>query len=99
MLDLFNTFAAGMLATVSAWAVMSPRVRCGLIAHIGLVMISVGFFGVFLMGFETYIYAAAMAAAQAFVHVGLVLCAIGYAQRTRRRGQQRRVSDWVERRG
>lgn len=98
MLEIFNTSAAGVLAVVAAWAVMSQRVRCGLIAHLGLASISCGFFAVFLMGLQPYTYVQGLAAAQAFVHLGLVLCAIGYGQRWRRRGHQRRVSDWVERR-
>lgn len=98
MLEVFNTAASGLLAGVAAWAVMSPRVRCGLLAHLGLVLVSVGFFGVFLMGMQGYSYLAALEAAHAMVHIGLVLCALGYLQRARRRGHQRRVSDWVERR-
>lgn len=98
MLDLFNTTVSGMLAAAAGWAVMSPRVRCGLLAHLGLVLVSLGFFGVFLMGMQGYSYHSATAAAHAMVHVGLVMCALGYLQRARRRGHQRRVSDWVERR-
>jgi heme A synthase len=98
MLDAFNTAAAGILSAMGAWAVMSPRVRCGLVAHLGLALISFGFFALFLMGLQPYSFQDANAAAEAFVHLGLVLCAIGYVQRARRRGHQRRASDWVERR-
>lgn len=98
MLHVFNTCAAAVLAVASCWAVMSPRVTCGLVAHVGLALVSFGFFSVFLLGLQPYTYVQALSAAQAFVHLGLVLCAVGYAQRWRRRGHQRRVSDWVERR-
>lgn len=99
MIDLFNTAAAGVLSAVAAWAVMSPRVRCGLLAHVGLALISFGFFGVFLMSVQAYYTDhGALAAAHAFVHVGLVLCATGYFVRARRRGHQRRTSDWIDRR-
>lgn len=96
MIDLFNTAAAGVLSAIAAWAVMSPRVRCGLLAHVGLALISFGFFGVFLMGFQGYTFTGAIAAAHAFVHLGLVLCAIGYAKRARQHGPRRRSSDWVD---
>lgn len=98
MLDLFNVAASGVLAFVSGWAVMSTRVRCGLLMHAGLVCMALGFMGVFLISIGPYAYAAAVSAANAFVHGGLVLCALGYLQTTRKRGHRRRVSDWVERR-
>lgn len=94
MIDLFNTAAAGVLSAVAAWAVMSPSVRCGLLAHVGLALISFGFFGVFLMGFQGYTFTGAIAAAHAFVHLGLVLCVIGYMRRSRRQ-PRRRASDWM----
>lgn len=97
MLDMFNTAAAGTLSAIGAWAVMSPRVRCGLVALLGLALISFGFFVIFLLGLQPYTYQSAVAAAQAFVHVGLVLVVVGYLQRSRKRGHQRRASDWVER--
>lgn len=99
MLDAFNTSISCVLALVTAWAAMSHRVRCGLIAHVGLALISFGFFGVFLMSVQAYYTDhGALAAAHAFVHVGLVLCATGYFVRARRRGHQRRTSDWIDRR-
>lgn len=97
MLDVFNTIVSGLLAAAAAWAVMSPRVRCSLIALLGLALVSIGFFAVFLIGFQGYAFQEGVAAAHAIVHVGLVLCAIGYWQRARRHGHQRRASDWVER--
>lgn len=98
MLDWFNTFAAAALSMGAGWAVMSTKVRIGLLMHIGLAMVAVGFLGVVLISLGTYSAGSAFAAANAFVYAGLVLCAIGYARRSRRRGHQRRASDWVERR-
>jgi hypothetical protein len=98
MLDWFNTAAAGVLALIAGWAVMSDKVKVGLIMHLGLVLVAVGFLGVFLVALGPYAYPSGIAAANALVHAGLVLCAIGYAQRALRRGHQRRASDWVERR-
>lgn len=98
MLDWFNAAAAGVLACAAGWAVMSPHVRIGLLMHLGLVFVAVGFLGVFLIALDPLAYHAAVKAANAIVHVGLVLCAVGYLQRCHRRGPQRRASDWVERR-
>lgn len=98
MIDWFNTTAAGALALGSGWVVMSPRVRIGLLMHLGLVLVAIGFLGVFLVRLGPYAATNAISAANAFVHAGLVLCAIGYVCRARRRGHQRRASDWVDRR-
>lgn len=97
MLDIFNASISGLLAAAATYAVMSPRVQCGMLAHIGLVLVSVGFFGLCLMGINGPAYHSATASAHAMVYVGLLLCALGYLQRARRRGHQRRVSDWIER--
>lgn len=96
MLEWFNTTAAGVLAFGAGWAVMSDKVKIGLLMHLGLVLVAIGFLGVFLVSLGSYAASSAVAWANAFVHAGLVLCAIGYVRRWRRRGHQRRASDWVE---
>lgn len=98
MLEWFNTVAAGVLAAISGWAVMSPRVQLGLVMLVGMATVSLGFLALCLLGLQGYAYADGKAAASALVHAGLVLLAIGYWRRARRRGHQRRASDWVERR-
>lgn len=97
MIDMFNMVMSGLLASISGYAVMSQRVRCGLVAQLGLVLVSVGFLGVTLIALQAYAFHDALAAAHALVHAGLVLIAAEYILRARRRGHQRRASDWVER--
>lgn len=97
-IDAFNTAAAGVLFLCSGWIAMSPKCRTGLVIHIGLVMVSLGFLALCLLGLQYYAFGSGIAAANALVHMGLVVCAIGYAHRARRRrSHQRRTSDWVER--
>ena len=96
MIDMFNMVMSGLLASVSGYAVMSQRVRCGLLAHFGLVLVSLGFLGVTLMALQSYTFASAIAAANALVHLGLVLIVVEYILRASRRGHQRRASDWMD---
>lgn len=97
MLDWFNTTAAAVLCAIAGWAVMSPRVQMGLLIHTGLVLMSVGFLGTFLMSLQGWAFNSSVHAANALVHLGLVLCAAGYFKRARRSGNKRRASDWVDR--
>lgn len=98
LFDAFNTAAASVLCLFSSWIAMSPTFRTGLVIHIGLVMVSVGFLALCLLGLQSYAFGSGIAAANALINLGLVVCALGYAWRARRRGHQRRASDWVERR-
>ena len=52
MIETFNTGMAFLLATITGWAIMSHRVRDGIIVKIGLSFISIGFFGLFLIELE-----------------------------------------------
>lgn len=96
MLDIFNTTIVGFLALAAGWAVMSPRVQTCLLVHVGLVFVSVGFLGLFLVSLAPYSYDSGIAAANAFVYLGLVLCSLGYLKRTRKSGHKRRSSDWID---
>ena len=96
MIDMFNTSMSCLLAIISGYAVMSQRVRCGLLAHFGLVLVSLGFLGVTLMALQSYTLTSAIAAANALVHLGLVLIVVEYILRASRRGHQRRASDWMD---
>jgi predicted anti-sigma-YlaC factor YlaD len=98
MLDVVNTLAAGVLFVAAAWAALCPRVHAGLVGHIGLVLVAVGFFGLCLIGVQGTLTHGAARHASAFVHVGLLACAAEYCLRLRRHGKRRRASDWVDRR-
>lgn len=95
-LDTFNTVVTAILSAAAGWAAMSPRVRCGLLALLGLVLVALGFLGVFLMSVQGVADHSGTAAAHAMVHAGLLLCGAGYWRQFRRRGHQRRASDWID---
>ena len=92
MIEIFNTCMACILATVTGWAIMSHRVRDGIVVKIGLSFISIGFFGVFLISLEG---GYDKSPGHAMVYAGMLICACGYLFRARRkRSAQRRVTDW-----
>lgn len=98
MTEAFNTIMSLVLALLASVAVLSARVRDGIIIKGGLICIALGFLGAALVSLEQS-GAAALATAHALVHVGLLVIAVGYLWRTyrsRRSGTMRRVSDWVD---
>jgi len=95
MLDTFNTAMSLLLSLLSGWAIMSQRVRDGIVIKIGLALISLGFMAVVFLADESH-RAQQLAAAHAMVHLGLLICAGGYLFRARK-GKVRRLSDWVGR--
>ena len=95
--DTFNTTVTAVLSAAAGWAAMDSRFKCGLLALLGLVLVSFGFLGVFLMGLQGNADHAGLAAAHAMVHAGLILIAAGYLRQFRKHGHKRRLSDWIER--
>ena len=102
MLDAFNTTMSLLLSTLSAWAILSCRVRDGIIVKTGLICISLGFLALFLLAFDPG-GRQPLAFANALVHIGLLICVGGYLVRNWRHrpraGQgprKRRLSDWVD---
>ena len=92
MIEIFNAVMALLLSSVTGWAIMSHRVRDGIVVKIGLSFISVGFLGVFLASLEG---GYDKSFGHAMVYVGMLICAMGYLFRTRRkRSAQRRITDW-----
>ena len=92
MIEVFNTCMAALLATITGWAIMSHRVRDGIIVKIGLSFISIGFFGLFLIALEDGFD---KSFAHALVYAGMLICAVGYLFRRRRnRSALRRATDW-----
>ena len=87
MIENFNTFMSLLLATISGWAIMSNKVRDGIVIKIGLSFVSIGFFGVFMIALES---GGDKSVGYALVHAGMLLCALGYLfRRPRRRGAPR----------
>lgn len=100
MIANFNTFMSVLLASLAGWAIMSHRVRDGVIVKAGLICVALGFLGAALVSIDNGDHNS-LASAYALVFVGLLICAVGYLLRSRRhrsRGisAQRRLSDWVD---
>lgn len=98
MIENFNTFMSLILSVITGWAIMSQRVRDGVIVKSGLICVAIGFIGAALVSIDNGDHNS-LATAHALVFVGLLICAVGYLLRThrsRRRGTMRRVSDWVD---
>lgn len=102
MLDVFNSTMSLLLSALSGWAILSCRVRDGIIVKIGLTFISLGFLGVFMLALDPG-GAQPLAFSNALVHIGLLICVGGYLvrhwrhrPRARQGPRQRRLSDWVD---
>lgn len=91
-----NVGACTLLAALSAWAVLSPRVRDGVVIKVGLIFAAQGFAGLGLalaVGHPFVIIVRALG----LLHVGLLIVVCGWIWRMRREGNsQRRVSDWMD---
>jgi hypothetical protein len=98
MLNTFNLVAALVMVCLCGWAIMDPKVKDGIVIKIGLMFIALAFVGFFALGLEPT-RMEVLEAAQALLHLGLIVCLIGYVVRRRRHAQAtRRASDWVDRR-
>lgn len=92
----FNAVACLLLALLAAWAVISPRVRDGVVIKLGLILLAMGAAGLAVAlatGDPAYVVLRALV-----LHtVGLYLIAVGWLWRARRaRAPCRRASDWVD---
>ena len=98
MIENFNTLMSMLLATITGWAIMSHRVRDGVVVKLGLILVALGFIGAALVSIDGGDHNS-LASAHALVFVGLLVCALGYLLRKRRhkqRGGLHRLSDWVD---
>ena len=98
MLDQFNNSVQLLLCAVAGWAVMSQRVQDGIVIKAGLITMCLGPFGTLAWALDPTDPPSqhALAAAHALVHVGWLICGLGYWLRTRKHQHDRRRSgDWV----
>lgn len=90
-----NAAACLVLSLLAGWAVISPRVRDGILIKLGLILVAVGASGMGLAlatGDPTYVVLRALGLHTA----GLFVVALGVLWRARRPGApKRRASDWV----
>jgi uncharacterized membrane protein len=86
IIALFNSLVSGVLALVFGWAILSHRVRDGVVIKVGLILMSAGFSVVsYLMvdgvcGEDAY----PLNRAELLVHLGLLVVLFGYAMHRRR---------------
>ena len=78
------------LALLCAYAILSHKVQDGAIVKTGLIMFSLGSFGVAMSDTVQ-----ALSAAVSLVYGGIIVCVCGYLIRKRAKGSQRRASDWA----
>jgi uncharacterized membrane protein YfcA len=96
MIEYFNIWMSLILGCFVSVAIMSPHFRDGIIIKIGLSFCAIGFFGMFLSQID-HRDSEALRVANAMVHLGVLICAIGYAYRVyKHKHRNRRVSDWFQ---
>jgi hypothetical protein len=98
MIDYFNGGMALILSLTIAWAIMSHRVKDGIVVKIGLSCLSIGFLVAWLLSLERPLNMDAMESVHALIYVGMIICVVGYLWRLKKPTQQytRRISDWMQ---
>ena len=102
-MDLLLAWANGIVCALIACgllaAILSPRVRDGVVIKVGLICMALGFGGIavdMLEGLEDG-NAVRLSRCIALVSAGVIIVAGGYLHRCARAGApQRRVSDWSD---
>lgn len=100
MMETFNTSMALLLFMLAGWAVMSRRVRDGVLIKLALILLASGFLSLFFLALDPG-GAEPRAFAHALIYLGLLGLAAGYWLRCRAcnanwRSMQRRKADWVD---
>ena len=99
MAESINAVFAGLLCAACVYAVMSARVKDGLIVRLGLVVMALGF-GAMSGRLATGMHTGEIDSFQRimlFVHVGLSLCIIGVVWRVKTcKHAKDTASDWVD---
>lgn len=96
LLLVLNIAACVLLASLCTWAVLSPRVRDGVLVKLGLILAVQGFAGLGVAlagGYPLLVIVRALG----LLHVGLLVVVCGWWWRRVKAGNsQRRVSDWMD---
>lgn len=95
MLETFNSTMQLTLAALCGWAVMSRRVDDGIVIKLGLIAMCLGFLASGLLGLEPR-GPEPLAYANSLIHVGLLICVVGYLLRSHRPRLLKRATDWMD---
>ena len=93
-----NVMMCLVLALAACWAVLSPAVDDGVLVKLGLIGISLGFFGAGMVLAATGDQPGMRGINRSLllVHVGIIVVMLGYSVRARRhRTKRRRKTDWA----
>lgn len=94
LLVWFNILAAGAVVGACMWAVMSPRVRDGVLIKSGLMLLALSAFAL-ASALGQGALSAQMLAVVTLGNVGTLLVASGIALRWRRAGRVYRIDEWI----
>lgn len=100
MLDTFNTLMSLFLSMLAGWAVMSRRVRDGVLIKLALISLAIGFLSLFFLSIDPG-GTEPRAIAHALIYLGLLGLVAGYwlrcrACRAKWQAMPRRKTDWVD---
>ena len=100
MMETFNTGMSLILSLLAGWAVMSRRVRDGVLIKLALISLAIGFLSLFFLALEPG-GTEPRAFAHALIYLGLLGLAAGYwlrcrACRAKWQAMPRRKADWVD---
>ena len=99
MMETVNTLMALLLSLLSGWAVMSRRVRDGVLVKIALISLALGFLSLFFLALDPG-GVEPRAFAHALIYLGLLGLAAGHWLRCRAcsrkwQAMHRRKADWL----
>lgn len=97
-IDILNATASASIFGVIAWAIMTDRVRDGIVIKSGLILMALGFFGnaCLQMNGVAPDDTRGLANCQMLINAGLLIVAVGWLWRTNGgKEYRRRTTDWA----
>lgn len=94
----FNTAFSGLFALFLMWAVLSRRVKDGVIIKAGMICMAFGFLAKVPSLYDGFQRSdmIGLTRANGLIHVGIIIVVLGYVVRTKAGAmKQRRRTDWV----
>lgn len=97
-ISVFNAWACGLITVALLWAILSRRVRDGVVVKAGLILMSLGHATIALRFADMWVTdALRMDRAILLINAGLLLVLLGYFLRSRSiRHGARRLTDWTD---